>query len=315
MSWINKGKSFWETLTPENAQEYLNNGECVNRKNNDGSTPLYNAAVWSQDPKLIKSLLDDGADVNARISKDDPIHLTQKDITDRTTVMALGVLLEAGVDINSQKSMEKTPLHGAARWNKNCDVVLALLNAGADVNAKEKKDGTTPLHLAGQAQNNSKRIKALLKAGADVNARDNDNATPLHWLAGIDTELEAITALLDAGADPHVKTNSGLYPIHFLSMCSNLEVVMKLLDLGVDVNAQDSTGWTALHYATAWNDNPNVVIALLNAGADVKIKNTDGQIPFDSIRFQQEFENTDAYRILKNASYPPLTERIKKWLG
>ena len=38
-----------------------------------------------------------------------------------------------------------TPLHFAAFNNSNPDVVKALISAGAEVNAKEDKDGSTPL--------------------------------------------------------------------------------------------------------------------------------------------------------------------------
>src|SRR6185295_4303611 len=60
-----------------------------------------------------------------------------------------------------------TPLHFAAEAG-NADAINALLNAGADVNAKESENGQTPLIFAASA-GNVDAMKALIKHGADVN--------------------------------------------------------------------------------------------------------------------------------------------------
>ncbi len=46
----------------------------------------------------------------------------------------------------------------------------------------------------------SRVIKLLLDAGADVNARDKDGLTPLMWAALLNQNPEVIRILLDAGA-------------------------------------------------------------------------------------------------------------------
>ena len=48
----------------------------------------------------------------------------------------------------------------------------------------------------------------------------------------------------------------------------------ELLASGAEVNAQDKNGWSALMVAALHNPNPEVVAALLDAGADVKAKNS-----------------------------------------
>jgi ankyrin repeat protein len=43
------------------------------------------------------------------------------------------------------------------------------------------------------------------------------------------------------------------------------------IDNGLDVNARDAeNGWTALICAASFNDNPEVIIALLKAGTNAK---------------------------------------------
>jgi cytohesin len=101
-----------------------------------------------------------------------------------------------------------TSLHEAAEKN-NVKTIIALLKAGADVNAKGKT-GDTPLHAAAFG-NAAKAIDALIKAGADVNARDIFGKTPLECVLYANSYLadknlaEAITLLLKAGADVDAK--------------------------------------------------------------------------------------------------------------
>ena len=49
-------------------------------------------------------------------------------------------------------------------------------------------------------------IHTLLNAGANINARNREGNTPLHFAAG-NGHTEAIRILLDAGADIDAKNN------------------------------------------------------------------------------------------------------------
>ena len=72
-----------------------------------------------------------------------------------------------------------TPLHCAV-WKGHPEVVSALIEAGADVNAHNENDhwGTSPLHAAAHA-NQAAIAQLLIDHGADVNAADREGRTPL----------------------------------------------------------------------------------------------------------------------------------------
>ncbi len=75
---------------------------------------------------------------------------------------------------------QSTPLHYAA-WKGHAEVLVALLDAGADIHAHNQNDhwGTTALHAAAHA-NNRAIVEILLQRGADVNSpRSNSPQTPL----------------------------------------------------------------------------------------------------------------------------------------
>ena len=77
----------------------------------------------------------------------------------------------------------------AAGYNPNIDMIIALVEAGADVDARDNAN-KTPLHKAAQHNPSVEVAKALVGAGADVNAVDVPQLTRY---ASINKRLERIT--------------------------------------------------------------------------------------------------------------------------
>ena len=98
-------------------------------------------------------------------------------------------------------------LHWAARWNENPDVLSTLIEAGAEVNARNGSD-ETPLHWAARWNKNPDIISTLIEAGAEVGAGDGSDETPLRWAARWNKNLDIISTLIEAGAKLHTRCGS-----------------------------------------------------------------------------------------------------------
>jgi len=126
---------------------------------------------------------------------------------------------------------ESSKLHQAA-WIGNLDDLRAEIAAGADVNARERTGDRTPLHFAAYSGKNggepsTELVQALLEAGADVNAVDSGGSTPLAE-AMPNGNVEIAKILLAAGADPAVKNKHG-ETAHDVAKARNHEALQALL--------------------------------------------------------------------------------------
>ena len=90
------------------------------------------------------------------------------------------LLLGLGADPNVKTSGGHTPLHCVANQCRltGGGVVRCLVRAGAQVDAPSNAKRCTALHMAAR-RGNTEVAKALLDCGADINARDTAGDTPL----------------------------------------------------------------------------------------------------------------------------------------
>ncbi|CAH1644853.1 unnamed protein product [Spodoptera littoralis] len=148
----------------------------------------------------------------------------------------LGRTDAAHVDVNGFYGGH-TALQAAAQ-NGHVEVIRALVEAGADVDA-EDRDGDRAAHHAAFGDEPA-ALRALAVASADLNARNRRRQTPLHIAVnkghlGVDSE--------------------GDTPLHDVISKKRDDMLTLLLEHGADMTLTNNNGFNALHHA-ALRGNP-----------------------------------------------------------
>lgn len=258
-------------------QVLLDHGADVNARSKDGYTPLVFAARQGH-IEMVQLLLTAGANINDT-TKPGPgalalaIHNAHWDLA--------ALLLEKGADPNLSAA-GSTPLHLAIQVRDptveffdapphtdkldGLDIIKALLERGADVNARMTKQfpgipapkdmplaGATPFFVAAKSADVA-AMQLLVKHGADPVLATEGKATPLMAAAGVG---------FSQGASIRSESEA-------------LEAVKLAFELGGDVNAANAIGFTALHGAAIRGAN-SIVKFLVENGARLDAKDKIGR--------------------------------------
>lgn len=207
------------------------------------------------------------------------------------------------VEVRDQRGF--TPLMFAVLLYDEPDLVDALIEAGADLDAENQEGmtalmwalyGETPVETNGDAsfiEKEQKRmavVRKLIEAGADVNvtcySKRRMKWTPLLFATlEPDRNTEAISALIRAGAGVNATSESGISPLfHAAARGRFAEVPRMLIEAGAAIEVQGREtgreGWTPLLYALAGSyKSVDIVKELLRNGAEVNIAVQNGATP------------------------------------
>jgi uncharacterized protein len=173
--------------------------------------------------------------------------------------------------------------------------VRALLNGHVDVNVRSEDGSTALLWVA--HWNDLQTAELLVRAGADANAANDFRMTPLVQ-ACTNGSAAFVELLLEAGAKPNTPVATGETPLMTCARTGAIDAVRTLLAHGADVNAKESTqNQTALMWAAA-EQHPNVVQALIEAGADLRAHTKLG---FTALHFAARTGDMESTQVLINA--------------
>lgn len=143
---------------------------------------------------------------------------------------------------------------------------------------RQRKKSHPSLLMSAVMAGRTEVVRALIQAGADVNAKVEMFFTFDALETAVDKGYtEIVKLLLDAGADPNWNNqNPGLCPIRKACQKGNVEIVRLLIDAGAAVKFD--TGFRLLVDA-AESSNAEIVQLLLDAGCNVNTRNYQSDTP------------------------------------
>ncbi|XP_071119721.1 poly [ADP-ribose] polymerase tankyrase-like isoform X1 [Haliotis cracherodii] len=186
-----------------------------------------------------------------------------------------------------------------AALTANYELLTLMVNASADLNVIDERDGSRPLHAAiikgDQADGTLKMMNILLSHGADVNVLNKTLRTPLHLAVdynqgNMNDNFDLVLALMNKGADLTIKDVRGRIPLHYVfvkrgrhtdssqhdpvELCRMVASKMK----PAEINTKDKFGMTPLHRA-AFRGANICCMYLMQMGADMNSKDNHGNTP------------------------------------
>ena len=201
------------------------------------------SAVATQNAQEVRTLLDEGIDVNAARADGATALLWAAHWDDLATADRL---LRAGAQVNAADDHGVTPLARACE-NGSIAMVATLLAANADANATQV-NGLTPLMTAARTGSVSV-VEALVAHGAHVNATTTEtHSTALMW-AVAERHPAIVRVLIEHDANPRVSTTDGFTPLLYAAHNGDVEMAEILLAAGVAINATGVDGTHPLPYA------------------------------------------------------------------
>jgi ankyrin repeat protein len=197
----------------------------------------------------------------------------------RGAVARVRAMLDAGADPDARDAFDRTPLIHAA-FAGHLEVARLLLDRGAGANA-ENLQRRSALVLAAD-QGHTEIVELLLDRGADPDHAGIHDQTALH-VAGWQGHVAVVRALLAGGADPELHDATGNTPLTLAATEDVPDVVRVMISGGAVVDGSTPAGHTALMKA-AMEGRARVVEALLALGADPRLRDRHGMTAADWAR-------------------------------
>lgn len=266
------------------------NKSNVNTVDKEGDNLLMNAALYGS-INMMELLLKKGADPNL------------KNIEGETALMwslydseKVKLLLRSGADIHIKSRSGNTAFLIACVGANQYEILRLLMDHGANPLDRNGKKETALARAA--IFGDTSTLSLLLSTGVDIEGADTSGLTPLIQSI-FNVNREGTIFLLNKGANPDRIAAFGLTAVTAVVTYNDLESVNAVLKKTKNINTVDDMGISALMWA-AYNehDNPEIMQALLNKGADVNIKAKNGDT---ALAWAIKKGNTQTVALLKKS--------------
>ena len=216
----------------------------------DALTYLQLAAILGKD-KFIDELLKRKADPSL------PTSLKGNTILHLSTIPhIIKRFVDIGLDLEALNNYKMTPLlEQVFKTSLSREVILTLLKAGANVEARTHRYGFTtlhvlfmPHHLKGDQEDLLMVLNDILDHGGRVDARDKEGVTPLHVAVSV-SNVRGIQILVDKAEQMGIEDfvnikdyESGNTPLSAAYAYQSKETATQLLKLGANPLLRNKTG-------------------------------------------------------------------------
>lgn len=265
-------------------------------------------ATLSGDLPMLQAELHQGVAVDARTEEAyTPLHIAA--VFGQTAAAEL--LLSHNADVSLTDNDGNSALHMAV-FLGHTDVVRALLAHGADPLARNT-DGVSSVDCAGAPwtrdyEAHLRQAEVEMKTPLDLNRIRGERLTILKLLVGGDRaaeqasepflilnaaiagDIQSIQKHLAGGKNLNVPEQvGGNTPLMLAATFGNRDAASLLIQAGADLEIRNKSGGTALHQACFFAQ-PDIVELLLDAGADPTSVNTYGVTPLELAPEQMDSE-------------------------
>ncbi|OXG09032.1 ankyrin repeat protein [Flavobacterium araucananum] len=251
--------------------EYLiSKGSDINFEDSHGTTPIAFAAVNGQvDPKLYEAFFKAG--INPKKKYADDANLLLMAVPFDKNLALSDYLITKGLSLKDTDKNGNTAFDYAARTG-NIELLKKLTEKGIKhtdnallIATQGMRRETTPLETY-------KYLVDDVKIKATAVNKSGDNV--LHLLAGKPNQTEIITYFLSKGVDANKVNTDGNTPL-IIAAGREITTLEKLIPVTKNINLQNLKGESALTFAVR-SGSPEAVTLLLSKGADVNVKDKDG---------------------------------------
>lgn len=161
-------------------------------------------------------------------------------------------------------------------------------------------------------------LRKILKYKPEINAVNYEGMNALHllylWQCRMDLIDEIAEILMDSGIDVNIKDNDGALVLHHAvkympQQPTGREYMSykRLINNTLNIDSQDNYGNTPFHNACAYCAK---VDSLFDAGANIFLKNNDGQMGIDIVGKECLFLSEPKITEYKNYIYEKMLSKI-----
>ncbi|KAJ0410432.1 hypothetical protein P43SY_002764 [Pythium insidiosum] len=131
------------------------------------------------------------------------------------------------------------------------------------------------------------------------------------WVSASDGDIDAVKQFLANGGDVNIKDEFGYTPLQAAVSYNHLELVLFLLSNGASVTLADNDLDTPLHRA----ETVDCAKLLLQHGAELNARNSEGRTPFDEAIEEEHTELIALYESLgaEKSELPADEDEPQQW--